>query len=198
MKLRRSPAAISAAGRAVAGFLLALALWFGFSAPYERVLAAAAEVLLRTTERPALTRLAAREGEFLVERADFPPAAARPGLPAADLHFNFALLAALFALGRRPWKAGSVAAFLEGCGLLFLTHVVALAFQVRSLYATGLGAWSAAHYGAVARNFWSAGFHFYQIAGRFAAPFAIWWLLRRDEQLVGGAPPSRNRRARRD
>ncbi|MGE5279107.1 MAG: hypothetical protein ACM3SU_19095 [Acidobacteriota bacterium] len=185
---------LAAAGRMAAGFLLALAFWFGFSAPYERVLAAAAEAVLRATERPAVTRLLPQEGEILVERSDFPPAADRPGLPAADLHFNLVLLASLYALDRRPWQAGRVAAFLEGCGVLFLTHVVALVFQVRSLYATGLGAWSAAHYGAVARNFWSAGFHFYQIAGRFAAPFAIWWALRRDEGAAGGGRGERRRR----
>ncbi len=61
-------------------------------------------------------------------------------------------------------------------------------FQVQSVYATSLGAWSAAHYGTVARNFWAAGFHFYQIAGRFAAPFAIWWVFGRAE------PPPRDGR----
>jgi hypothetical protein len=193
MKLRRRDI-LAAAGRMAAGFLLALAFWFGFSAPYERVLATAAEAVLRATERPAVTRLQPREGEILVERSDFAPAAARPGLPAADLHFNLVLLASLYAFDRRPWQAARVVAFLEGCGLLFLKHVVALVFQVRSLYATGLGAWSAAHYGAAARNFWSAGFHFYQIAGRFAAPFAIWWALRRDDEATGGRRGDRKRR----
>ena len=41
--------------------------------------------------------------------------------------------------------------------------------------------WSDAHYGPVARNIWAGGFHFYQIAGRFAAPFTLWWLLERPE-----------------
>jgi hypothetical protein len=171
-----------AALRALSAFLGAIAFWLAFSAPYERFLAAAAEKLLRGTERPPVTRLSARGGEILVERSDFPPAAPRPGIPAADLHFNLALLAALVALDRRPWEAGRVAAFLGGCLLLSAVHVVALFFQVRSVYATDLGAWSAAHYGPLARNFWSGGFHFYQVAGRFAAPFAIWWLLRRDDR----------------
>ena len=193
MKLARRDI-LASAGRMAAGFLLALAFWLGFSAPYDRVLATAAEAVLRATERPAVTRLLAQDGEILVERSDFPPAASRPGLPAADLHFNLVLLASLYALDRRPWQAGRVAAFLEGCGVLFLIQVVALVFQVRSLYATGLGAWSAEHYGAVARNFWSAGFHFYQIAGRFAAPFAIWWALRRDGEAADGRRGSRRRR----
>ncbi len=191
MKSRRSRA--SAALRALAGFLGALAFWLAFSAPYERFLAAAAETVLRATERPPVTRLSARGGEIVVDRSDFPPAAPRPGLPAADLHFNLALLAALFALDRRPWEAGRVAAFLGGCVLLSAVQVTALIFQVRSVYATDLGAWSAAHYGSLARNFWSSGFHFYQIAGRFAAPFAIWWLFRRDQP----EEPARSRKGTR-
>jgi len=58
-----------------------------------------------------------------------------------------------------------------------------------------LGEWSAANYGAIARNFWAGGFHFYQICGRLAAPFAIWWALaKRDRPLVDEtADPQRRR-----
>jgi hypothetical protein len=164
--------------RSAAGFLIGLVFWIGFSRPYESIVAAAAEAALRATEWPAVTRLDPANAEFLVERSDFPPAAPRPGLPAGDLHFNFVLLAALFALDPHPWRPRRVGAFLIGCALLAVVHVAALFFQVRALYAAHLGAWSAAHYGAFARNFWAGGFHFYQIAGRFAAPFAIWWPLK--------------------
>jgi hypothetical protein len=198
MKPRRRFGFLSTAARALTGFLLGVVFWFAFSAPYERLLAAAGEALLRSTERPPVTRLSARNGEILVERSDFPPAASRPGLPAADLHFNLALLAALFALDRRPWQADRVGAFLGGCVLLFAVHVAALVFDVRSVYATGLGAWSAAHYGVLERNLWSGGFHFYQIAGRFAAPFAIWWLLRRADEPAGDALSRRKGGSRKD
>jgi hypothetical protein len=173
------PALLSAAGRALAGFVLGLGFWFAFTQPYERLLAEAAEWTLRATERPPITRLSARGGEILIERSDLAPATPTPGLPAADLHFNFALLAALFAIDRRPWRSENVAAFLMACGILFVVHAAALVFQVRSVYVTGLGDWSAARYGLASRTFWSGGFHLYLIAGRFAAPFAIWWLLTR-------------------
>ncbi len=172
-------AVLPAAGRVLAGFVLALGFWFAFSEPYERLLAESAELILRTGERPPITRLSARGGEILIERSDIAPGTPTPGLPAADLHFNFVMLAAFFAIDRRPWRSENVAAFLIGCGILFLVHLAALAFQVRSVYVTGLGDWSAARYGATSRAFWSWGFHLYQIAGRFAAPFAIWWLLTR-------------------
>jgi hypothetical protein len=157
--------------RGLAGFAVGLAIWAGFSTPYERLLARAAETVLRAGESPSVTRLDARNGEIVVERTDFPPAAPRPGLPAADIHFDFVVLAALFAASR-PFRAGRA---LAGFGILFAVHVAALVCQVESVYATRLGAWSEAHYGVFARNLWASAFHVWQIAVRFAAPFAIWW-----------------------
>jgi hypothetical protein len=179
-------------GRAVLGlalgFAAGLAFWLAFAQPYERTISAAAEALVRTLERPAVTQLSASSGEIRVDRTDFPPASPRPGLPAADIHFNFVLLAALFALGPRPLRPRNFGRFWLAAAGLWLIHVVALIFQVESLYATRLGPWSEAHYGRLARNFWAAGFHFYQIAGRFAAPFVLWWLLGRPEgEMTGGS-----------
>jgi hypothetical protein len=181
--------------RLLLGFLVALGVWFLFAPAYERAVAPAAEFLIRLGERPGVTRLEAPGGEFLVNRADFPPGAPHPGLPAPDLHFKFVLLVAFFALSPRHWRGDRVARLLLALFCLYLIHVVFLAFQVQSVYATSLGAWSAAHYGAAARNFWAAGFHFYQIAGRFAAPFAIWWPFGRIEP-AGAAEAARGPRRR--
>ncbi len=183
-----------AAARLLAGFLAGLALWFLFSSTYERAVAPAAELLLRLGEHPAVTRLEAPGKEFLVNRTDFPPGAPHPGLPSPDLHFNFVLLTALFALHRRPWKQDNVMRFLLAALCLYVVHVVFLVFEVQSVYTTRLGDWSAAHYGAFARNFWAAGFHFYQIAGRFAAPFAIWWFFSRPETAQAQEAPRGPRR----
>lgn len=175
-----------AALRAAAGFAVALLLWFAFAAPYERALAAAARLALRAFERPAATALEASNGEIRVERADFPPDSPRPGLPAADIHFNFVILAALFALAPHPLRPAAFGRFWIAAALLGVVHVAALVFQVESVYATRLGPWSAAHYGPVARNLWAGGFHFYQIVGRFAAPFVLWWGLGRTDGSRGG------------
>ena len=186
-----------AAIRLVAGFLVALAFWFLFSPIYESAVAPAAEILIRLGESPAMTRLEAPGKEFLLKRADFPPGARQPGLPSADLHFNFVLLAALFALHRRPWRTDRMVKLLLAMLCLYAIHVIFLVFEVESLYATRFGDWSAAHYGKVARNFWAGGFHFYQIAGRFAAPFAIWWFLGRDEPAPAGEAPRGPRKKKR-
>jgi hypothetical protein len=166
--------------RLLIGFLVGLAVFYLFSGVYERVVAPSAELLLRLGERPAVTRLEAPGENFIVIRTDFPPGRTIL-LPAADLHFNFVLLLALFALHPHPLKQDRATRFLLAALTLFLVHIVFLIFQVESYYATRYGEWSAAHYGAFARNFWAGGFHFYQIAGRFAAPFAIWWLFGRSE-----------------
>jgi hypothetical protein len=175
-----------AALRLLIGFLLAFAFFLLFASTYERVLASAAEFLLRLGESPAVTRLEAPGREFLVRRSDFPPGAPYPGLPSRDLHFNFVLLGALFALPPRPWRQQNVTRFLLATLCLFVVHVVFLVFQVESVYANNFREWSVAHYSAFERNFWGAGFHFYQIAGRFAAPFAIWWFF----GLPGPAAPA--------
>jgi hypothetical protein len=174
------------AGRLAVGFLAGLGFWLVFSAPYERAVAGAAQVLVRLFERPPVTILSALGGEIGVNRADFPPASPRPGLPAADLHFNFVLLAALFALDPHPLAPRRFGRFWLAAAALSAIHVLALISQVESLYATRLGEWSGAHYGAVARNAWAGAFHFYEIAGRFAAPFALWWGFRGDAPAPGG------------
>jgi hypothetical protein len=187
-----------AAIRLVVGFLLSLAFWFPFSSAYERAVAPASEFLIRLVESPAITRLEAPGGEFEVKRSDIPPGKEHPGVPAPDIHFNFVLLGALFALPPRPWRSENVLRFLLAALCLFCVHVVFLIFGVESLYATRFTD-SAVRYGPIARNFWAAGFHFYQIAGRFAAPFAIWWFLGRTEPVRASeqARGGRRRRKRR-
>jgi len=186
-----------AALRGLAGFLLALAFWFGFSRPYETTVAAAAQALTNLFESPDVTRLSAGSGEFRLDRRDFPPGSARPGLPAPDIHFNFVLLAALFAMEPRPLEGRHLARFLAAAAVLWVIHVIALVFQIQSVYATSLGAWSNAHYGRFATNFWATGWHFYQIAGRFAAPFALWWFFgRRDLEPTVEKPGHRRAKKR--
>lgn len=185
------------AARLAIGFAAGLLVWLAFSAPYERALAAAAERLIDLFESPAVTRLSASGGEIRVDRADFPPASPRPGLPAADLHFNFVLLAALFALGRHPLSPRPFGRFWIAAALLAVVHTLALVFQVEGLYATRLGEWSTAHYGTFARNFWAGGWHFYLIAGRFAAPFVLWWGLSGEAPAIPKSYPLRPRSRRR-
>jgi hypothetical protein len=136
------------------------------------------EPLLRATERPPATRLIADGTELTIDRDDFPRASPRPSLLLMDLTANMILLTTLFAVNRRPLSDRNVRGFLLASVVLIAVHIAAVVMNVESIYALRLGPWSERHYGAVARNFWGAGAHFYSIAGVFGAPFALWWLFR--------------------
>jgi len=160
------------------GFLLGLVFWWGLSSTYARVLASLSEPLIRMTERPPVTRLIPRGTELTVDRADFPPASPRPGLLLMDLTANVILVTTLFAVNRKPLRDRNIFGLLLASLVLVVVHVAAVVFNVQSIYALRLGPWSARNYGPVARNFWSAGAHFYSLIGAFGAGFALWWLFR--------------------
>jgi hypothetical protein len=173
--------ALRTAGRGAAGFLLGLAIWLGLTEPYDRLLAAVAEPIVRITERPSATWLEARGREIIVDRADLPPSSPRPGIPADELTFNIILLATLFAANRRPLETRNVVGFLAASALLIPVHVAALISRVEALYAFDFGTWSQVHFGWLARNFWGTAFHFYRVVGCFAVVFLLWWACRPPE-----------------
>jgi hypothetical protein len=177
--------------RGAAGFLAGLLLWRAGSPLYGRLLADAAEPVLRLLERPAATRLYAEERRLVVDRADFPPASDRPSLPADDLTLNVILFLALAATHRRLLRDQGVLLLLAALGVLGLTHVGAVVVAVKALFATQLGPWSAAHYGTVSRNLWTGAAHFYRVAGCWAIAFGLWWALLGGGVSEGGRRPGR-------
>ena len=174
--------------RAAVGFLAGLLLWTAAFPAYGRFLAGAAEPVLRALERPAATRLYAEERRLVVDRADFASRSERPSLPVDDLTFNVILFLALAATRPRLLRDRGLVAILAGLGILAVTQVAAVVVAVKALYATQLGAWSAAVYGPVARNVWAGLSHFYRLAGCWAIAFVLWWGLVRPE-VSGASPP---------
>ncbi len=166
---------IATAARSILGLLLGLAFWWAFSEPYNRFLAVVTEPLIRVAE-PA-TRLIPVESEMTIDRTDFRRGSPRPGLATADLTVNFILLAALFAMNRKPLSTPNVSAFLLASCILVIVHIAAIITNVESIYALRLGSWSQRHYGAFARNFWGAAAHFYTLLGSFGSAFVLWWIL---------------------
>jgi len=160
------------------GFLIGLAFWWAFSAPYGRLLAALSEPVIRIAERPRVTRLIPSGTEMTIDRTDFPRASPRPGLRLMDLTFNIMLLTTLFAVNPQPLSNRNISGLLLASLVLVLVHVAAVVANIQSIYALQLGPWSERHYGAVARNFWGAAAHFYTVVGVFGAVFALWWILR--------------------
>ncbi len=180
--MRRLPRALP---RALLGFAVSLALWWGATPAYNRLLAVASEPVLRFLERPPATRLYADGRSLVIERSDFPSTSSRPAVPADDLTFNVILLGTLAAVGRPIFTDRGMARLAAALGILGLVHVAAVVAAVKTVYALDLGAWSAAFYGPVSRNLWAGASHFYRFLGVFAAPFLLWWLLLLDEEPAG-------------
>ncbi len=181
------------AGKALAGFLLGLAIWWGMSPSYATLLSKSVEPILRLSEKPPVTRLRAEERNVIVNRSDFPPTSARPGVPAHDLTFNLILLTTLFAANRGTFSNRNVAGFSFALLLLYLTHLLGLTATIKSIYALQLGEWSRVHYGEVSRNFWAGASHFYRLIGLYAFAFAIWWLCSPGASTISNASAGQTR-----
>jgi hypothetical protein len=154
-----------------------LALWWGATPAYNRVLAGVAEGAIRVFERPRATRLYAENRRIVIDRADFPSTSDRPSLPADDLTFDVILFLALAATAPGLLRDRAMRGVGAGLLVLFVLHVLALVANVESLYATRLGDWSAAHYGALSRNVFTTCAHFWRFVGCYAAAFLLWWFL---------------------
>ena len=131
----------------------------------------------------------------MVDRADFPSSSDRPALPADDLTFDVILLLTLAATTKGLLRDRAVKGLALSCCVLFALHVAALVLAVESFYATQLGAWSTATYGAFARNAWATASHFWRLAGCFAAPFILWWALIRPAGADVPAPAGVQRKS---
>lgn len=181
--------------RVLLGFLAGLALWWLATPAYDRVLAGVAEGAIRAFERPRATRLYAEDRRLVIDRADFPSTSDRPSLPLDDLTFDVILLLALAATTRGLLRDRAMKGLALSCCVLFALHVLAVVASVEGFYATRLGAWSAAHYGAFSRNLWATAVHFWRFVGCYAAAFLLWWFLVREApaaSTASRAPSGRN------
>jgi hypothetical protein len=156
-----------------------LAAWVLLSPAYDRVVAAGAQAVIRTFEKPKVTKLKTGTDEYVtIERADFDPRSKRPGIPVRDLTFNIALLTALFAASKRPFSDRNIGGFLIALVLLTFTHIFGAICEVMAIYVAKLGMWSTVHYSDFERNIWGVLNHFYRLVLMYAFSFALWWIFR--------------------
>ena len=115
-------------------------------------------------------------------------------MPLRDLTFNFVLLTALFAAGKRPFSDRNIGGFLVASVILSVTHVLGAVTEVMSIYVAKLGMWSTVTYSAFERNLWGVASHFYRLVFMYAIAFALWWIFRGPD--TAPPPPLRQRRRR--
>lgn len=156
------------------GLTVGTLLWTWIAEPYDFVLAGATQPLVRIDAR--------LRDAILVARADRIDVTSRTGtvppvnVPAPQLTFNVILLMALFASNRRPFSARNLRAFAISLVIVLLLHPPGLLMSIESTYATRLGAWSDAHYGANAANLWLMGELVWRLAVMFGVAFGCWWV----------------------
>lgn len=181
--------------KALAGFVVGLALWLMLSPLYDRAVAAGSEKVMRVFERPKVTRLVpAGGGSIRVDRADFDPRSPRPGIRVSDLTFNVALLTALFAVSRRIFSDRNIGGFFAASAILALTHIGATIARVMSIYVAKLGAWSRVTYSDLERNLWGIADHGYRLVFMYAIAFGLWFLFR--DPATGTVPVAKGRAKR--
>jgi hypothetical protein len=157
--------------------LIPVALVWALLTPfYNRLLLGMGKNLIHLTESPDVTDLLRRDDHFAyIARRDFPPTRTLVhSFRVTDVHFPVVMLAALFlAVPGVPFRRR-----MESLGLALLAmvffQIFLIFFYVKATYAAGLGAWSLAHYGAFARNFWGMGRHLLDLPIKLALPFLLW------------------------
>ncbi len=185
------------AAKGAAGFLLALAAWWGLSVPYTRLLASVSEAVIRLAERPSVTLISPQGTLMVIDRTDIrrSPSSGQLAVESTDITFNFILLTTLFAASGRALSDRNVFGFVGAAVALFFVHVAAVVSFVKAYYATSFGPWSALHYGLVARKFWGAAPYFYSVVGVYGFAFALWWIFRPSSMpTLQSVSPARHRR----
>lgn len=183
--------------KALAGFLVGLAMWVLLTPAYDKLVSSGAQTVMRMFEKPKVTRLKpAADNHVTVDRADFDPRSKRPGIPLRDLTFNIALLTALFAVSKRPFSDRNIGGFFIALVLLYVTHVFGTIAEVMAIYVAKLGMWSQVHYSDLERNVWGVINHFYRLVLMYAFAFALWWLFRDPATEAAPAAPKKKKKKR--
>ncbi|MGV8041885.1 MAG: hypothetical protein AB2L07_18105 [Thermoanaerobaculaceae bacterium] len=151
-----------------------VALWLAVRSGYNTALTSTAQGLCRLFEQPPVTQVTSDGEAAIIGRSDMRADSGRLRYPLTQIHFNLIpALALVLALPgwRRPDGWQRLATMLL---LLVISHVLSLVWHVQYFFATGLGPWSLANYGAVSREVLGGLRYFFDIAVTFALPLLLW------------------------
>ncbi|HEU4522776.1 MAG TPA: hypothetical protein VFT12_12285 [Thermoanaerobaculia bacterium] len=145
---------------------------------YNRVLAAAAEPLMRIDARLRHGEILAPDRRILARGGDRQPGLPAVIIPADQLTYNLILLAGLFATNPAPLRGRGLQRFAIALAVLFVTHVLAVVVSLELTYATRTGSFGERHYSALEQDWWTAVEYGYRLVGMFGIAFGCWWLTR--------------------
>ena len=154
--------------------ILAVVAWIVLRGVLDSTTCAMAQVITRAYEHPRVTRLVVADHRAELRRADFRADSAIPTVALSEIHFNTAVLLALFLSLRRPLSKVRLKRLVVGWSILFLVQVFNLIIHLKFTYASALGPWSLQHYSDLSRNLYGFLQMFTDLPVRFALPFVIW------------------------
>ena len=165
--------------RLVFFFALTFFLWGPLAPLYTRLLAVLAQVAISATElfgseqtRLATTVFSRGDGIFFMHKVF--PGYAPPGIPGDWVQANMVLLLPLMLATPAPdWRTRFVRLGIALFAAMAL-QVLGLVIAVKVTWASGLGAFSLAHYGATPRKFYQFADAFFQSFDTQLFPVAIW------------------------
>jgi hypothetical protein len=172
-------------------------VWYLVTPLYNRLLLGGAQTLLHWTENPDVTNLLPRDSQSaFIQRRDFPPSKSLVhGFQLTDVHFHLILVVTLFlAVPGIAWRR-RLENLAWAIGITVFFDVLLVFLIVKSEYATGLGAWSASHYGPFAQNAYGLLKHTMDLPFKLGLPFVLWAAfyfgdLRGGDRIEPAAAPS--------
>jgi len=149
-------------------------LWLLVRSGYNTMLTFTAQGLCRLVEHPPVTQVVSDGEAAIIGRSDLRADSGRLRYPLTQIHFNLIPALAL-ALALPGWRQSNgwqrLASMLL---LLVISHILSLVWHVQYFFATGLGPWSLANYGAVSREILGGLRYFFDIAVTFTLPLLLW------------------------
>ncbi len=152
----------------------AVAIWAVARPVYNPALCACAQTIARLGEIPPASMIVLRGSDALLGRNDMRADSDWLKIPMTQVHFNLVPFLALVLSLAHPLSGGHWKRLLVAIGLLALSHVLSLVWEIKALEALSMGAWSRANYSALARNVYGTLRYFFNIPVTFALPLVLW------------------------
>jgi hypothetical protein len=174
-------------GRFLLIFFFTIPLWFVFVAPYNRLLASAANITLGLIEEPRTTTLVGWKNNIAIVRRDNPltKGVRLQGFTGYLTHFNVIFLVALVLAPQKVGWGRRCKILAVGLAILFVTHVLYLVVGVTYFQQPELEAFRSP-LGSL--SVW--GVNFYLSVASQLVPVLIWMGLYRTVGLIPGEEPT--------
>jgi hypothetical protein len=154
--------------------LLAATIWVAVKGPYGAALCWVTQTVARQIEYPRAALITPEGDRAVLGRTDLRAGSGRMQVSLVQIHFNLIPFLALAlalpgTLRRGGWKQLAMA-----IAILFVSHALALLWDLKCFYAFSLGPWSEANFSFLSRNVYGSLRYFFDLPVTFCLPLLLW------------------------